>query len=151
MSTYVSSQGQEELRQELENRKKLVRREIASKLEAAKELGDISENFEYHEAKEQQAQNETRIGELQQMLKDVVIVEERTGGSTISLGCKFIVERNSEKKTYEIVGSNEANPLEAKISNESPLGQAFLGHAVGDQVEVTTPSGSMRYNILEIL
>jgi len=151
MSTYVSLQGHEELKQEFENRKKVLRREIAGKIEAAKELGDLSENFEYHEAKDQQAQNESRIGQLADMLKDIVIVEERRGGTTIALGGRFSAQGNGETKTYEIVGSNEANPLEQKISNESPLGQAFLGHAVGDTIDVTTPSGIMRYTITEIL
>ncbi len=151
MPTYVSTQRHEELKQEFENRKKVLRREIAGKIEAAKELGDLSENFEYHEAKEQQAQNESRIGQLEDMLKDIAIVEERRGGSAIALGSRFTARGNGEAKTYEIVGSNEANPLERKISNESPLGQAFLGHAVGDTVEVTTPSGVMHYTIIEIL
>ncbi len=150
MPTYVSAQGHEDLKNELENRKRVLRREIAGKIEAAKELGDLSENFEYHEAKEQQAQNESRIGALEDMLKDIAIVQDRTGGNVIALGCTFLVETNGQTKTFALVGSNEANPLEGKISNESPLGNAFLGHAVGDVVEVTVPSGVISYTIKEI-
>ncbi|HBP00312.1 MAG: Transcription elongation factor GreA [Candidatus Uhrbacteria bacterium GW2011_GWF2_41_16] len=150
MPTYISSQGLEDMKKEWENRKMKIRKEIASKIEAAKELGDLSENFEYHEAKEQQALNETRIAQLDDMLKDYVVIEEKRGGLFISLGCTFIVEYNGKQKTFEIVGSNEANPLEGKISNESPLGQAFLGHAVGTFVEVTVPFGVMQYKIIEI-
>ncbi|MBI4598750.1 transcription elongation factor GreA [Candidatus Uhrbacteria bacterium] len=151
MPTFISSHGLEVLREELQRRKTAVRRDIASKLEAAKELGDISENFEYHEAKDQQALNETRIVELTDMLKDVVLVEEKRGGNIVSLGTRFVVELNGQHKTYEIVGSQEANPLEAKISNESPLGQALLGLAVGEMADVQLPSGSVTYRVIEIL
>ena len=150
MPTYISAQGLEELKIELKTRK-LERREIAYKIESAKELGDLSENFEYHEAREQQAMNETRIGQIEEMLKDIALVEEKRGGSTISLGSKFIVKMNGTQKTYEMVGSSEANPLDGKISNESPLGQAFIGHGVADVVEVTVPSGVMSYTIIEIM
>jgi transcription elongation factor GreA len=150
MPTYVSAEGLEQLKRELEDRKKVQRREIANKIESAKELGDLSENFEYHEAKEQQAMNESRIGALQDMLKDFIIVQEKLGGSAISLGSSFVVQLNGQEKTFEIVGSSEANPLGGKISNESPLGQAFLGHAVGDVVEVNVPSGVVKYIIKQI-
>lgn len=150
MSTFISAQGLEELKKELIDRK-IGRRDIASKIEAAKELGDLSENFEYHEARDQQAMNETRIQELETIVKDFLIVEEKRGGSTISLGSKFVVRVNGGEKTFELVGSNEANPLEGKISNESPIGQAFIGHGVGDEVDVAVPSGSMRYSIIQII
>lgn len=149
-STFVSTQGLEDLKNELENRKKILRPEIAQKISSAKELGDLSENFEYHEAKEQQGQNESRIMELEDMLRNIVIVHSKTGDSTISLGCTFTAEKDGIKKEFQMVGSSEANPLEGKISNESPIGQAFLGAAVNEIVKITTPGGEIKYKILEI-
>jgi transcription elongation factor GreA len=152
MPTYVSTHGHDELKRELVHRKRELRREIASKIEAAKELGDLSENFEYHEAKEQQAQNESRIWQLEDMLKDIVTVETRSGGVAIALGSRFTARNHAQqKKTFEIVGSQEANPMEGKISNESPLGQAFLGCGVDEIVELPVPSGTITYTITEIL
>ena len=148
--TYISKEKLVELEAELEHRKKVLRREIAEKISSARELGDLSENFEYHEAKDQQGQNESQIARLDMMIKDAVLVTERTGGIAISIGSTFVVEVDGQKKTFEIVGSSEAHPLEGKISNESPLGNAFLGHGPGEEVEVETQSGKKVYKILEI-
>jgi len=150
MSTFVSTEGLEDLKKELDQRKSIIRGEIASKISSAKELGDLSENFEYHEAKEQQGQNESRIMELEEMLRNIVIVKQKTGDLTLSLGCTFTVEKDGGKKVFQLVGSSEANPLEGKISNESPMGQAFLGHGLGDIVEIEIPSGKISYKIVEI-
>ncbi|MFA6131566.1 MAG: transcription elongation factor GreA [Patescibacteria group bacterium] len=150
MSTFVSSQGLEDLKKEFAERKSITRPEIAQKISSAKELGDLSENFEYHEAKEQQGQNESRIMELEQMIREAVLVQQKTGGVTLSLGCTFTAEKDGTKKVFQLVGSSEANPLEGKISNESPMGQAFLGHIIGDVVEITTPAGIVKYKIIEI-
>jgi transcription elongation factor GreA len=150
MSTFVSSQGLEDLKKEYEERKNILRPEIAQKISAAKELGDLSENFEYHEAKEQQGQNESRIMELEQMIREAVLVQQKTGGVTLSLGCTFTAKKDGEVKIFQLVGSSEANPLEGKISNESPMGQAFLGHTVDDVVEIATPAGVVIYKIIEI-
>ena len=150
MPTYVSAEGLEKLKAELEDRRNKVRKEIAERIFAAKELGDLSENFEYHEAKDSQALNESRVMELESMIKDSVIVEQKSGGTTISLGNSFVAELDGKKRNFEIVGSNEADPIAGKISNESPLGQAFLGHEVGDKVEIAVPSGSIVYKIVEI-
>ena len=138
------------MNEDLERRKHDLRREIASRIEAAKELGDLSENFEYHEAKEQQALNETKIAELEHMVKDVVLVEQQSGGSEISLGTTFSVVCQGIEKTFEMVGSSEADPVNGKISNESPLGLAFMGHKIGAKVEVKVPSGIMVYEIKDI-
>lgn len=150
MSTFVSTQGLEDLKKEFDQRKNITRPEIAQKISSAKELGDLSENFEYHEAKEQQGQNESRIMELEQMIREAVLVQQKTGGITLSLGCTFTAEKDGEKKVFQLVGSSEANPLEGKISNESPMGQAFLGHTVGEVVEIKTPAGVVNYKIIEI-
>lgn len=152
MPTYISASGLERLKEELETRKTVTRREIADKIGDAKELGDLSENFEYQEAKEAQGSNEVRIAELEAMIKDAQIVEQQTGGQTIVLGTTFeaALGKGKMKKTFQIVGSNEANPIEGKISNESPLGQAFIGRSVGEEVAVEVPSGTMTYKITNI-
>lgn len=150
MSTFVSAQGLEDLKKELENRKVVLRPEIAQKISSAKELGDLSENFEYHEAKEQQGQNESRVIELEEMIRSAVIVHDKRGDSTISLGCSFAAERDGVKKDFQLVGSSEADPLAGKISNESPIGQAFLGLAVGEIAEIKTATGFIKYKIIEI-
>lgn len=150
MPTYISATGLQRLQEELETRKGVTRREIADKIGAAKELGDLSENFEYQEAKEEQGANEVRIVELEAMIKDAVIVEDQKGGDTIVLGTTFDAEVGSAKKTFQIVGSNEANPIDGKISNESPIGQAFIGRSVGEEVSVATPAGTVVYKIVRI-
>lgn len=150
MPTYLSAEALEEMKKELEWRKKIERREIAEKILHAKEMGDLSENFEYQTAKEEQALNETRVIELEDIMHDVVIVEDATGAKEIALGTTFIVEIDGKKKIFSLVGSNEANPLEGKISNESPIGLAFLGAKPGENVEFQAPSGKIQYRILEI-
>ena len=150
MPTYISASGLKKLEEEIEKRRRVTRREIADRIEQAKELGDLSENFEYHEAKEQQAMNEMRIAELDGMIKDSVIVEQQSGGSEISLGSTFVVSHDGVEKTYEMVGSSEADPIAGKISNESPLGGAFMGRREGETVEIEIPSGKIVYRILRI-
>ncbi len=150
-TTYLSKEKLEELKRELEWRQTEERRSIAAKIEQAKELGDLSENFEYHEAKEQQAQNETRILELKDMIQNCAIVEEKKGGDTIGLGVKFIAEIAGKEKTFEIVGSTEADPMAGKISNETPVGKAFLGAKAGDELEIDLPSGKVNYKVIRIL
>lgn len=150
MPTYVSQQGLQDLKDEFSRRTTIVRREIAEKIAAAKELGDLSENFEYHEAKEQQGFNEARILEVEDMIRDAVIVEETTGATVIQIGTTFTVSSKNGEKTFSLVGSNESNPLEGKISNESPMGLAFIGHEVGDKVEIQSPGGTTMYTIVSI-
>lgn len=150
MPTYISKKGLQDLKEEHENRIKNIRKEIAKKISDAKELGDLSENFEYHDAKEQQGTNEIRILEIEKMIKDSIVIEETTGNNEISLGVTFIAELNGNKKTYTIVGYNESSPMEGKISNESPIGRAFMGKTVNDIVTVEIPSGKASYKILEI-
>lgn len=149
MSTFISAEGLEKLKQEYEDRKKRVRVEISEKISAAKELGDLSENFEYQEAKDAQGLNEMRLVDLEGMIKDHILVEQQTGG-TIGLGSRFTTEVNGTKRDFEIVGSSEAEPLSGKISNESPIGMAFIGHNEGEMIEVNVPSGTMKYKILKV-
>lgn len=147
--TYTSAAGLQSMKDELQNRIKVQRPEIAQKISDAKEMGDLSENFAYHEAKEQQAQNETRIVQLQEMIVDAVIVAEKSGGK-IGLGSSFVAEVNGVKKSFEIVGANEADPMSGKISNVSPLGSIFMGAAEGESIDITLPSGVSTYKILEV-
>ena len=147
--TYISKEGLEKLKEELQTRKMVTRREIAERLSTAKELGDLSENFEYHEAKDAQGHNEVRIINLGNLIRSAVIVEKKSGG-LIGLGSTFVVETNGEQKTMQMVGAQESNPMESKISNESPLGKAFLGKKGGENVEVEVPSGTVSYKIIEI-
>lgn len=147
--TYISAAGLQSLKEELVHRQKELRAEIAQKIHDAKEMGDLSENFAYHEAKEQQAQNEMRIVALQEMIVNAVVVEEKRGGK-IGLGSTFTAKSHTGERTFEIVGENEANPMGGKISNVSPLGAAFMGKGIGETVEVTVPSGKMTYEIIEV-
>jgi len=150
MPVYISKEGLEELRREHLQRTRETRKEIAEAISSAKELGDLSENFEYQDAKEQQALNEARILQVEAMIHQAVIVEETSGGMQIELGCTFVAQVNGGEKTFSLVGSMEADPLTGKISNESPLGRALIGRAKDDVVSVPVPNGIMEYTILEI-
>ena len=149
--TYISSEGLQKLKEELEYRKTTLRREIAEAIRIAKEQGDLSENFEYQDAKDRQGDNEVKIGQLEQKIGNSVVVDTKTGESAISLGSRFVVElENGERTTFEMCGSSEADPLGGKISNESPLGNAFLGKSQDETAEVDTPSGKKIYKIISI-
>ncbi|MDP2631305.1 MAG: transcription elongation factor GreA [Candidatus Uhrbacteria bacterium] len=148
---YVSDEGLQTLKDEVENRKTTLRREIAEKISIAKDQGDLSENFEYQDAKDQQAENETRILYLEELIKSAVVVERREGESTINVGSKFIVETaDGGTKEFELVGATETDPLSGKISNESPLGNKFIGSSIGDTIKMETPGGAMTYKIISI-
>lgn len=147
--SYLSSDGLEKLKQELRELKTIRRREAADRIEAAKALGDLSENAEYHEAKDEMGFIEGRIQEIDSILKNVSIIESGSS-KTVRIGSTIEVDSNGKNKTFKIVGSNEADPLQGFISNESPLGSSFLGHVKGDRVDVTTPGGMQEYRILSI-
>ena len=145
--------GLKALEDELENLKVVKRREIAQKIKEAREQGDLSENAEYDAAKDEQRDIEARIEELEAILKNAeVVVEDEVDLDTISVGCKvkvYDVEFDEEIE-FKIVGSTEANSLEGKISNESPVGQALMGKEVGDVVDVETQAGVIQYKVLGI-
>ncbi len=147
--TYVSEEGLQQLKDELAMRKTVNRLEITSRIASAKELGDLSENFEYHVAKDDQAQNESRILDLEDMIRNASVVVKKSGGK-INLGSTFQVKVGGVEKTFQMVGATEADPLAGKISNESPIGVSFVGKEAGDTVEVTVPSGKMSYKILSV-
>ena len=142
----------EGLRQELERKQTVERTALAAKLKAAIELGDLSENADYHDAKERQGFLEGRINELKEMIAGAVIIEAVTGSDTVVLGSTVIVLEKGESITerFEIVGAVEANPREGKISNVSPLGKALLGGKVGDDVKIAAPDGDIIFTIKEI-
>lgn len=148
---YVSAEGLERLKQELHELKTVKRREAAGRIEVAKALGDLSENAEYHEAKDALALLENRVFEIEQILKDAQIIEDhvvRTGA--VQVGSTVVVEVRGTSKTFTIVGSNEADPATGKISNESPIGLALLGSKVDDVVDVKTPAGTVEYRIVQV-
>lgn len=150
MSVYLSKSGLEKLKKELRELKVQKRQEIAARLEHAKSLGDLSENAEYQEAKEEQSLVEAQIAELEENLRNAVIIGEDLGTDLVRIGSTVRVKSNRGEESYMIVGSEEADPLRGKISNESPLGKAFLGKKVGERIEVKTPGGLIEYEILEI-
>ena len=145
--TYVSAEGLAKLKAELEVLKYTRRRELADRIDAAKALGDLSENAEYHEAKEDLGFVEGRIAQIESMLKNFEIIADGSTGEVVGVGSTVEVEINGKKKTYKIVGSNEADPVAGLISNESPIGNAFIGHRQNDTVLVDTPAGKTMYTI----
>ena len=145
--------GLKSLEDELENLKVVKRKEVAAKIKEAREQGDLSENAEYDAAKDEQRDIEARIDELEQILKNAeVVVEDEVDSDKINIGCTVAVydEEFDEEIEFKIVGSTEANSLQGKISNESPVGKALIGAHTGDVVEVEMPSGIMKYKVLEI-
>lgn len=147
---YLSQTALDELKKELQERKTTARKELAEQIGAAKELGDLSENFEYHDAKERQGQNETRVIELEDIIRNAVIVDTKSGESTIRLGTTFKANLNGQERSFSIVGATESDPMSGKISNESPLGNAFLGLGVGETAKIQTPNGVMEYKVISI-
>jgi len=149
---YISIEGHKKLKKELEERRTIKRQEIAQRLEHAKDLGDLSENAEYSAAKEAQAFNEGRILELEEVIKEAILIRpSRKQQKEVQLGSVVEVKDIfAKRQTFTIIGSHEAEPGQGKISNESPLGQAFFGHQVGDIVEVETPKKKVRYEIISI-
>ena len=126
------------------------RKEIVEKIKFAKEQGDLKENAEYHEAKNDMAFNESKILELEDLIRNAEIVSAPQNAQFVSVGSTIKVSGPRGEREFLIVGASEANPAESKISDESPLGQAFMHHSVGEEVEVETPAGIQKYTILEI-
>ncbi|MFW5996168.1 MAG: transcription elongation factor GreA [Halanaerobiaceae bacterium] len=149
----LTEEGYKNLEEELDYLVNVKRREVAKRIKVAREFGDISENSEYDEAKNEQAFVEGRIKEIQNMLRNArVVKDEEVSSETVNIGTTVhLRDLDSEEEfSYTIVGSAEADPLNFKISNESPIGKAILGHGVGDIVKVDVPSGITSYKILSI-
>lgn len=150
MSRLITKEGLKKLKDELEERRTKMRQEIAQAIKEAKEQGDLSENAEYSEAKRQQNENETRVAELEMIIKDSQVVERNDKSKGIQMGSKVKVKFNGSEMEFQIVGSNEADPGNFKISNESPMGKAFMDKEKGDKIEVETPGGRVKYSILDV-
>ncbi len=147
---YLTAERLEELKKELTELKTVRRMEVADRLKRSKELGDLSENAEYAEAREEQATVESRIFEVEDMIKNAVIIKHSGDTKVVEIGSIVVVKRDGKESRYSIVGSNETKPAEGFISNESPLGKAFLGKKPNDTVIVTTPRGEATYTIVRI-
>lgn len=148
---YLTKEKFSELERELQFLKSTKRKEIAEALEYAKSLGDLSENSEYHEARDSQAAVEDRIIRLEQILRSASIVSS-TGSGQVAVGATITLERESDKvrRVYTIVGSEEANAASGKISMRSPLGLAVMGKSKGDVFSFDTPSGPVKYKVIDI-
>ncbi|MFA6463664.1 MAG: transcription elongation factor GreA [Candidatus Paceibacterota bacterium] len=148
---YLTKEKHLELQKELDYLKKTKRREIADNLEYAKSMGDLAENAEYQEAREQQSEVEERVEKLELILAHAEILPEHHGGN-IGIGAKIVLEKMSDKseKTYHIVGSEEANLTLGKISIESPLGRALIGKKKGETFEFSTPGGKVSYKVVDV-
>lgn len=153
---FVTKEGLKALKEELENLKNVERKAVAEQLKEAISYGDLSENAEYEEAKNKQAFIEGRILELEEKVKNAHIISDsdaKKKSQTVEIGSKVTVQNITDKEepeTYSIVGSMEADPLNHKISNESPIGRAILGRSKGDVVEVKAPAGVFKYEIVKI-
>ncbi len=148
----MTYEGLKKLEDELQDLKVNRRKEVAQKIKEAREQGDLSENAEYDAAKDEQRDIEARIEEIEKILKNAEVADDEFGAGVINLGstvtvydCEF-----DEELVFKLVGSTEAKSLENKISNEAPLGKALIGKAAGDEVEVETPSGIMKYKVINV-
>ena len=148
-----TQQGYQELVDELHYLRHEKREKIKSDIALARSFGDLSENSEYDEARNEQAKNEARIKELEELVENAVVLDESNiDTSVVSLGSTVKVKNTDlgVEFTYDLVGSNESNPVEFKISDQSPIGAALMGKRAGDKVEVTTPGGMIHLNVLEV-
>jgi transcription elongation factor GreA len=148
--TYLSREGLEGLKNELESMTNVRRVEVAARIHEAKEHGDLSENAEYEDAKNEQAFVEGRIQTLQALIKNATLIDEHHGGDHVQIGSTVTVNGEEGTETFTIVGSTEARPADGRISNESPVGRALLGRKKGDKVLVHVPAGDFAYTITSI-
>jgi len=151
LPTYLTPEGSARLKAELEELKGPQREALAQRLRAAIQMGDLSENADYHKAKEDQAFLEGHIQELEYLLKNAVIVEDSGRRDVVAIGRRVTIQEGDfPPETYHLVGAKEANPRNRKISHESPIGRALLDHKVGDVVAAETPAGVIRLKIIKI-
>lgn len=148
---YITEEKKKDLQDELHYLKTVKRKEILEALEAARALGDLSENAEYHQAREDQGKTEDRINQIDHMLKSSVVVKKHSS-SNVEIGTTVKVKKENQKEeiTYSIVGSEEADMSQNKISNKSPLGEALFGKKKGDVVSIKTPKGLVKYTLVDI-
>ena len=149
--TYLTAEGAAKLKAELEELTGPKREELAARLRAAIQMGDLSENADYIKAKEDQGFLEGRIQELEYILGNAAIIEEKANKDVVSLGSRVTIqEEDYPEETYHLVGATEADPSKGRISHESPIGSALINHKVGDVVEAETPGGTIKFKILKI-
>lgn len=149
--TYLTPEGAAKLKKELEELKGPRREELSRRLRSAIQMGDLSENADYHKAKEDQGFLEGRILEIEHMLRNAVLIESHSGRDAVGIGSHVTIqEGDSPEETYHMVGAKEADPRNGRISNESPIGRALMDHKVGEVVEAETPGGKIQFKILKI-
>ena len=146
---YLSAESLATLKKEFETLRSTTIPDIAKRIDEAKQQGDLSENAEYTQAREDMSWAQGRLRELEQIITNAQVITHQKS-DVVGIGSKIVVKINGQKKDYTIVGPQEINPGKGLISNESPLGEAFLGHKVGDKVSVRVPAGEVLYQILEI-
>lgn len=151
MKEYLTKENKATLEAELKELTSVKRREILNDIEHAKALGDLSENAEYHQAREEQGRLEERIGQIEYVLKNAVVIE-RVSSDNVGVGAVVTIQKEGETNTrmFQIVGSEETDMLSGKISYKSPLGEALIGKKVGEKVVVTTPKGAISYKIISL-
>jgi transcription elongation factor GreA len=147
---YISAEGLAAMQAELHHMKSVLRHEIANRIETAKELGDLRENADYQHAKEDLAMLETKIQQYDAAIARARIIEKHVGDKVQIGSTATIRTKDGKERVYQIVGAREASPVDGRISNESPIGQALLGKKVGDEVEMKVPAGVIIYTVVEI-
>lgn len=148
---YVSKDKFDELKRELVELKSNTIPEIATRIDDAKQLGDLSENAEYHDARDQMSWTQSRVKEIEHILQHAeIITSQGSKDGSVNIGSTVVVKVNGKEKEYMIVGAQEADPLSGKISNQSPLGEAFMGKSKGDKVAVKVPAGIQEYKIINV-
>ncbi|MDD9147633.1 transcription elongation factor GreA [Sporolactobacillus sp. CQH2019] len=149
---YMTAEGKNKLERELEYLKTEKRKEVVERIKIARGFGDLSENSEYDAAKDEQAFVEARIQQLEQMIRNSVIIEDDETTDVVKIGKSVTFKElpDGEEETYQIVGSAESNPFEGKISNDSPMAKGLIGLSVGEEVNVNTPGGDIRVKILKV-
>ncbi len=147
---YLSQGSFDNLQKEAEDLKNIAIPDIAKKIDEAKQQGDLSENAEYHQAREEMSWAQGRLMQINQILANAQIIQKNKDATTVSLGSKVVVEVNGNERIYTIVGPQEIDLTQGFISNVSPIGEALLGHEAGDTVEIITPGGKQQYKIIAV-
>jgi transcription elongation factor GreA len=149
--TLLTPEGLEDLKSRIEHLSTDRRREVATRIKEAREFGDISENSEYDDAKNEQAMLEAKIAQLEERLRDATVIDrDDVSTEAVALGSMVTIETPAGKATYQLVGSAESDPDENRLSNESPIGRAIFGHKKGETVDVVTPGGNIKVKIVTI-
>ncbi len=146
----LTKEGLEKLKTEWKELVEVKRPEVSKRIQTARENGDISENAEYDSARQEQATVEGRIEQLEEIIRNAKISDVKVAKDAVGLGCKVTVHVEGEEETFHIVGAPESNPLEKRISHESPLGRALVGKKVGEKIEIAVPVGKLTYQIMRI-